>query len=55
MTELKAVEIFTNDEKKLLIEAICDKQIRKIVKDPDAYNSQKYTELEALKIKIKDM
>lgn len=55
MTELNATEIFTNTEKKLLIEAICDKQIRKIVKNPDAYNSQKYTELEALKIKIKDM
>lgn len=55
MTELKVEEIFTSDEKKLLIEVICDKQIRKIVKDPDAYNSQKYMELEALKIKIKDM
>ncbi len=55
MTELKVEEIFTCDEKKLLIEAICDKQIRKIVKDPDAYNSHKYMELEALKIKIKDM
>lgn len=55
MTELKTEEIFKINEKKLLIEAICDKQIRKIVKNPDAYNSQKYMELEALKIKIKDM
>lgn len=55
MTELKTEEIFTINEKKLLIETICDKQIRKIVKDPEAYNSPKYMELEALKIKIKDM
>lgn len=55
MTELSSHEIFSIEEKKLLIEAICDKQIRKIIKDPNSYNSPKYMALEALKIKIKDM
>ena len=55
MTELKSEEFFTIGEKRLLIEAICDKQIHKIIKDPNAYDSPKYKALELLKVKIKDM
>lgn len=45
----------TKDERKLLIELICDKQTRMIVKDYHDYDSDKYKQLEALKVKIKDM
>ena len=44
----------SKDEKKLLIELICDKQTKMIVKDFRKYDSDKYKNLEALKVKIKD-
>ena len=43
------------EERRLLIELICDKQTKMIVKDYHLYNSDKYKRLEVLKIKIKDM
>ena len=45
----------TENEKKLLVELICNEQTNMIVKDHTSYDSDKYKELEALKIKIKDM
>ena len=45
----------TENEKKLLVELICNEQTHMIIKDHTSYDSDKYKELEALKIKIKDM
>ena len=45
----------TENEKKILVELICNEQTHMIVKDHTSYDSDKYKELEALKIKIKDM
>lgn len=47
--------IFTDDERKVLIELICEKQTQKIIKDPMCYTLHKYQLLEKLKVKIKDM
>ena len=47
--------ILNREEKKLLLEIICDEQIRMIVKDHTRYESEKYVKLEELKVKIKDM
>ena len=43
------------EEKKLLIELICSEQTHMIVKDHTKYQSDKYKNLEKLKVKIKDM
>ena len=43
------------DEKKMLIELICNEQTHMIVKDHTKYNSDKYRKLEELKVKIKDL
>ena len=43
------------EEKKLLIELICNEQTHMIVKDHTKYDSDKYKKLEKLKVKIKDM
>lgn len=45
----------TEYEKKLLVELICNEQTHMIMKDHTRYDSEKYKELEALKIKIKNM
>lgn len=45
----------TKDEKKLLIELICNEQTHMIIKDHNRYESEKYKKLEELKVKIKDM
>ena len=45
----------TENEKKLIIELICNEQTHMIIKDHTRYDTDKYKELEALKIKIKDM
>ena len=42
-------------EKKMLIGLICDEQTRMIVEDHTQYDSDRYKDLETLKIKIKDM
>lgn len=47
--------MLTKKEKKKLIELLCDEQVRIIVKDHTMYESKTYQQLEALKIKIKDM
>lgn len=48
-------KIFSKEEKKILIELICNEQTHMIVKDHTKYDSNKYKSLEALKVKIKDM
>ena len=45
----------TKEDKKMLIELICDEQTRMIVKDHTEYHSKKYKNLEVLKIKIKEI
>ena len=42
-------------EKKILIELISNEQIHMIIKDHTRYDSDKYKELERLKVKIKDV
>lgn len=43
------------EDKKLLIELICNEQTKMIVKDHMKYESDRYKHLEELKVKIKDM
>ena len=45
----------TKEEKKMLIELICNEQTHMIIKDHTKYESDKYKKLEELKVKIKDM
>ena len=45
----------TENEKKLLVELICNEQTHMIVKDHTSYDTDEYKELEALKVKVKDM
>ena len=47
--------MLSKNERKLLIELICNEQMHMIVKDHTKYESEKYHELEELKVKIKDM
>ena len=55
-SEINASEhIFSDEERKILIELICEKQTQKIIKDPMCYTLHKYQVLEKLKVKIKDM
>lgn len=42
-------------EKKMIIELISNEQIHMIIKDHTRYDSDKYKELEKLKVKIKDV
>ena len=42
------------EEKKLIIELICNEQTHMIIKDSTKYESDKYVRLEELKVKIKD-
>ncbi len=44
----------SKDDKKILIELICNEQTHMIIKDHTKYESDKYKKLEELKIKIKD-
>ena len=45
----------TENEKKLLVELICNEQTHMIVKDHTSYDTYEYKELEALKVTVKDM
>ena len=46
---------FNKEEKKILIEAISNEQIKMIIHDHNLYDSPRYIKLESLKVKIKDM
>ena len=54
MSDVK-IDFLTKQNRKLLIELICNEQTHMIVKDHTKYESDRYKELEALKVKIKDM
>lgn len=43
---------FTKDDRKLLLELICNEQIHMIIKDNTKYLSDKYKKLEVLKAKV---
>ena len=43
---------FTKEERKLLLELICNEQVHMIIKDNTKYESDKYKKLEELKIKV---
>lgn len=43
------------EEKKIVLELICNEQIYMIIKDHTRYESEKYKRLEELKVKIKDL
>ena len=51
----KMTEVFKKEEKKLLMELICNEQIHMIIKNHTRYDSDKYKKLEELIIKIKDL
>jgi len=51
----KNVSGVSKDEKKMLIELICNEQTHMIIKDHTKYDSEKYKKLESLKVKIKDL
>ena len=46
---------FTKEEKEIILDLICSKQIHLILKNHENYESKKYQKLEELKVKIKDM
>ena len=48
-------QILSKDDKKIMIELICNEQTHMIIKDHTKYESEKYKKLEELKVKIKDM
>ena len=46
--------MFTDRERKLLLELISNEQIHMIIKDHTRYESEKYKMLERLKVLVKD-
>lgn len=46
--------MLNKEEKKLLIELICDRQTQMIINENKNYESDRYKQLEELKVKIKD-
>ena len=44
-----------NAEKTILVELICQEQTQMLRKDKEAYNHDKYKNLEMIKVKVKDM
>lgn len=48
-------QTLSKDDKKIMIELICNEQTYMIIKDHTKYESEKYKKLEELKVKIKDM
>lgn len=48
-------ETITDNQKRILIGLICKEQVDMMIKNHSNYESEEYKELEALKIRIKDM
>ena len=46
--------MLNKEEKKMIIELICNEQTHMIIKDHTKYDSDKYKKLEELKVKVKD-
>lgn len=44
-----------NGEKNILVELICSEQTQMLAKDKDAYNHDRYKNLERIKVKVKGM
>ena len=44
--------ILNKEEKKIVLELICNEQVHMIIKDHTKYESDKYKKLEELKVKI---
>lgn len=51
----KEIEQISKEDKKMIIELICNEQTHMIIKDHTKYESEKYKKLEELKVKIKDL
>ena len=51
-TEKEVKKYFTKEDRKLLLELICNEQVHMIIKDNTKYESDKYKKLEELKIKV---
>lgn len=48
-------EVFTSEEKKLILELIGNEQIHMILKNHNKYVSDKYRKLEELKVRISEI
>lgn len=48
-------KFFTKNQKEIAIDLICKKQTEMLIDDGHSYDSDEYKELEAIKIKIKNM
>lgn len=46
---------FNSKEKKILLDLLCEEQVKMIVKNHNDYTSDRYIMLEKLKVQIKDM
>ena len=46
---------FTKEDRKILLELICNEQVHMIIKDNTKYESDKYKKLEELKIKVNSL
>ena len=47
--------VMRDEDKRILINLICNEQTDMIIKDKTAYESDYYMQLEKLKIKVKDL
>lgn len=46
---------FFDTDRKLLLDLICNEQVHMLIKNHDAYVSDKYKRLERLKVLVKDL
>ena len=54
-SEKSTKSYFTKEEREVLLDFICSKQIHLILKNHKNYENEKYQDLEELKVKRKDM
>ena len=47
--------VMRDEDKRILINLICNEQTDMIIKDKSAYESEYYKQLEKIKIKVKDL
>jgi len=46
---------FFDTDRKLLLDLICNEQVHMLIKNHNAYESEKYKRLERLKVLVKDL
>lgn len=46
---------FFDTDRKILLDLICNEQVHMLVKNHNAYESEKYKRLERLKVLVKDL